>query len=186
MDFRSCLYGLSDVIINRPTPLRVFDQIYMKLPDMLLQAELTARWCDGKTVLFIGDGDAIALAMMHLSNQKQIKGQPKHATVLDFDERIVNSVIELASNPPRFLVVKDESRCRPFNRQGNRFGFACTQVQAQGLSECLILHGMNLHPRRQSSTTFLHHGVRHGDPAVKPLQDAERSGGVQRDQAATI
>jgi hypothetical protein len=50
MDFRSCLYGLSDVIINRPTPLRVFDQIYMKLPDMLLQAELTAQWCDGKTV----------------------------------------------------------------------------------------------------------------------------------------
>ncbi len=98
MDFRSCLYGLSDVIINRPTPLRVFDQIYMKLPDMLLQAELTAQWCDGKTVLFIGDGDAIALAMMHLSNQKQIKGQPKHATVLDFDERIVNSVNHFASN----------------------------------------------------------------------------------------
>jgi N4-bis(aminopropyl)spermidine synthase len=97
MDFRSCLYGLSDVIINRPTPLRVFDQIYMKLPDMLLQAELTAQWCDGKTVLFIGDGDAIALAMMHLSNQKRIKGQPKHATVLDFDERIVNSVNHFAS-----------------------------------------------------------------------------------------
>jgi hypothetical protein len=60
IDFRSCLYGLSDVIINRPTPLRLFDQIYMKLPDMLLQAELTARWCDGKSVLYIGDGDAIA------------------------------------------------------------------------------------------------------------------------------
>ncbi len=36
MDFRSCLYGLSDVIINRPTPLRVFDQIYM-------------NWIHGKT-----------------------------------------------------------------------------------------------------------------------------------------
>ena len=31
---------------------------------------------------------------------------------------------------------------------------------------------MNLHPRRQSPTTFLHHGVRHGDRVVKPLQDA--------------
>ena len=71
IDFRSCLYGLSDVIINRPTPLRLFDQIYMKLPDMLLQAELTARWCDGKSVLFIGDGDAIAL-----NNDALIKTRP--------------------------------------------------------------------------------------------------------------
>jgi len=45
IDFRECLYGLSDVIMNRPKLLRTFDQIYMKLPDMLLQAELTARWC---------------------------------------------------------------------------------------------------------------------------------------------
>ena len=39
---------------------------------------------------------------------------------------------------------------------------------------------------RQSPTTFLHHGVRHGDRAVEPLKDGERSGGVQRDQAATV
>jgi predicted methyltransferase len=96
IDFRSCLYGLSDVIINRPSPLRLFDQIYMKLPDMLLQAELTAQWCTGKTVLYIGDGDAIALAMMHLSKLDLIKGKPEHVTVLDFDERIVNSVNHFA------------------------------------------------------------------------------------------
>lgn len=96
IDFRSCLYALSDVIINRPKPLRVFDQIYMKLPDMLLQAELTARWCDGKSVLFIGDGDAIALSMMHLSCQDLIKGKPARVTVLDFDERIVNSINHFA------------------------------------------------------------------------------------------
>ena len=98
MDFRSCLYGLSDVIINRPPPLRFFDQIYMKLPDILLQAEITARWCDGKSVLFIGDGDAIALSMMHLSKKGLITGKPNHATVLDFDERIVNSVNHFARN----------------------------------------------------------------------------------------
>ena len=39
----SCRNALSDVIINRPPPLRHFDQIYMKLPDMLLQAELIGR-----------------------------------------------------------------------------------------------------------------------------------------------
>ncbi len=83
--------------MNRPRPLRIFDQIYMKLPDMLLQAELTARWCDGKSVLFIGDGDAIALSMMHLASQDLIKGgKPSHATVLDFDERIVNSINHFA------------------------------------------------------------------------------------------
>ncbi len=96
IDFRSCLYALSDVFINRPKPLRTFDHIYMKLPDMLLQAELTARWCDGKSVLFIGDGDAIALSMMHLAYQGHIKGKPSHVTVLDFDERIVNSINHFA------------------------------------------------------------------------------------------
>ncbi len=35
IDFRSCLYALSDVIMNRPRPLRIFDQLKMKLPDML-------------------------------------------------------------------------------------------------------------------------------------------------------
>src|ERR1035441_3356432 len=75
IDFRKCLYALSDVIINRPPPLRLFDQIYMKLPDMLLQAELVGRWFNGKSVVFVGDGDAIALVL-----------------VLDFDQRITNSV----------------------------------------------------------------------------------------------
>ena len=46
IDFRACLYALSDVVINRPPPLRHVDQIYMKLPDMLLQAEFIGRWFD--------------------------------------------------------------------------------------------------------------------------------------------
>src|SRR5436309_241854 len=41
----------------------------MKLPDMLLQAELVSRWFDGMRVLFIGDGDAIALSVVHPHNQ---------------------------------------------------------------------------------------------------------------------
>jgi hypothetical protein len=57
-------------------------------------------------------------------------------------ERSCDGEIELASNPPRFLIVEDESRRRPLNRQGDR--------------------------------------------TVESLQDAERSGGVQRDQAATV
>lgn len=101
IDFRKCLYAISDVIINRPPPLRVFDQIYMKLPDMLLQAELISRWFKGKRVVFIGDGDAIALTTVHIVSQKLLSersGMPEHVTVLDFDERVVNSVNQFASH----------------------------------------------------------------------------------------
>lgn len=92
IDFRACLYALSDVIINRPKPLRIFDQIYMKLPDMLLQAELISRWFDNKRALFVGDGDAIGLSLMHLANRKLLADSPKQITVLDFDERVINSI----------------------------------------------------------------------------------------------
>jgi predicted methyltransferase len=96
IDFRRCLYALSDVIINRPRPLRIFDQIYMKLPDMLLQAELISRWFKGKSLLFIGDGDAIGLSLAHLSSQGLLPGRPKHIEVLDFDERVIHSVNHFA------------------------------------------------------------------------------------------
>jgi N4-bis(aminopropyl)spermidine synthase len=96
IDFRTCLYALSDVIINRPAPLRRFDQIYMQLPDMLLQAEVMSRWFDGKKVLFIGDGDAIGLSIMHLSARNLLPGKPAGILVLDFDERVVNSVNRFA------------------------------------------------------------------------------------------
>jgi hypothetical protein len=48
LDFRACLNALSDVVINRPPPLRHFDQIYVKLPDMLLQAEHIRGWFHDK------------------------------------------------------------------------------------------------------------------------------------------
>ncbi len=94
--FCACLYALSDVIVNRPTPLRVFDQIYMKLPDMLLQTELTSRWFKKKRVAFIGDGDGIALALVHLSTQELLPDCPQGIEVLDFDERVVHSVNHFA------------------------------------------------------------------------------------------
>jgi predicted methyltransferase len=96
IDFRACLYALSDVLINRPPPLRHFDQIYMKLPDILLQAEAVSRWFDGKRIVFIGDGDAIGLSVMHLAAQGLVPGKPGGIVVLDFDERIVNSVRQFA------------------------------------------------------------------------------------------
>ena len=96
IDFRKCLYALSDVVMNRPAPLREFDQIYMKLPDMLLQAELMSRWLEGLRVAFVGDGDAIALTLAHLCRQNLLDKSPKQITVFDFDKRVVNSIERFA------------------------------------------------------------------------------------------
>jgi predicted methyltransferase len=82
--------------MNRPAPLREFDQIYMKVADMVIQAEYVARVFNGKNVVFVGDGDGIALSAAHLKAQDVIEYGPSSITLLDFDERIVNSVLRFA------------------------------------------------------------------------------------------
>jgi predicted methyltransferase len=89
---RACLNAISDVVHNRPRPLREFDQIFMKTADMLLQTEHVSRLCEGKRVVFIGDGDAIGLCLVHLHNMRLPERGPKSVHVLDFDERVVFSI----------------------------------------------------------------------------------------------
>src|SRR5260370_28568103 len=48
IDLRAAINAISDVVQNRPRPLRELDQIYMKTGDMVLQSELVASWADGK------------------------------------------------------------------------------------------------------------------------------------------
>jgi len=91
-DLRKAINAISDVVQNRPAPIREFDQIYMKVADMVLQAEYVARVFNNKDVVFVGDGDGIALSAAHLKAQNVINYGPKSITLLDFDERIVNSV----------------------------------------------------------------------------------------------
>jgi len=91
-DLRKAINAISDVVQNRPIPLREFDQIYMKVADMVIQAEYVARVFDSKDVVFVGDGDGIALSAALLKAQNVINYGPKSITLLDFDERIVNSV----------------------------------------------------------------------------------------------
>ena len=91
-DLRKAINAISDVVQNRPVPLREFDQIYMKVADMVIQAEYVARVFDNKNVVFVGDGDGIALSAAHLKAQHVINYGPQSITLLDFDERIVNSV----------------------------------------------------------------------------------------------
>jgi predicted methyltransferase len=91
-DLRKAINAISDVVQNRPPPLREFDQIYMKVADMVIQAEYVARVFNRKDIVFVGDGDGIALSAAHLKAQDVIEYGPNSITVLDFDERIVNSI----------------------------------------------------------------------------------------------
>lgn len=88
--------AVSEVVMNRPRPLRAFDQIYMRAGDIVRQAIRVSEWARGSKLAFIGDGDGIALSVAMLV-QKGLAGDgPTHITVFDFDERIINSVRRLA------------------------------------------------------------------------------------------
>lgn len=97
MDLRAAFNAISDVVNNRPPPLREFDQIYMKVGDMVIQAELLSRKYDGKKLVFIGDGDGISLCSVHLKESGVINYGPNEVRVLDFDERIVKAINKFAS-----------------------------------------------------------------------------------------
>lgn len=87
---------ISDVILNRPPPLREFDQIYMKAGDMWSQIAFIAPYFERKRVVFIGDGDAIGLGLIHLTKNGTISEGPTEVKILDFDERIVDSINSFA------------------------------------------------------------------------------------------
>lgn len=96
LDIRIALNTISDVVQNRPVPIREFDQIYMKVGDLVIQADFIARSFKNKDVIFIGDGDAISLSVMHLKHCGVFEVGPKSIHLIDFDERIVNSVNSFA------------------------------------------------------------------------------------------
>jgi predicted methyltransferase len=96
IDLRAAFNAISDVVQNRPRPLRLFDQIYMKAGDMILQSELVARWADGKRLAFIGDGDAISVCVAYLNKREILSYGPSEIVVFDFDERICGAVARFA------------------------------------------------------------------------------------------
>ena len=96
VDLRAAINAISDVVQNRPRPLRMFDQIYMKAGDMVLQSELVARWADGKRLAFIGDGDAISVSVAYLHAREILDYGPSEIVVFDFDERICSAVTRFA------------------------------------------------------------------------------------------
>lgn len=96
IDLRAAINAVSDVVQNRPQPIREFDQIYMKTGDMVLQSEFVSRWADGERLAFVGDGDAISVCVAYLAARGILDTSPAHITVFDFDERIVNAVRRFA------------------------------------------------------------------------------------------
>jgi hypothetical protein len=96
VDLRRAINAISDVVQNRPRPLRMFDQIHMKTGDMVLQSEMIADWADGKRLAFIGDGDAISVCVAYLQARKVLNFGPTQITVFDFDERTVKAVMNFA------------------------------------------------------------------------------------------
>lgn len=95
-DLRAAINAVSDVVQNRPRPLREFDQIYMKSGDMVLQSEFVARWAVGKRVAFIGDGDAISVCIAYMHRRGILAHGPSEIVVFDFDERICRAVERFA------------------------------------------------------------------------------------------
>lgn len=96
IDLRAAINAISDVVQNRPRPLREIDQIYMKTGDMVLQSEFIAHWANGKKIAFIGDGDAISISIAYLCARGILNYGPSEITVFDFDERICNAICRFA------------------------------------------------------------------------------------------
>ena len=96
IDLKAAINAISDVVQNRPRPLREFDQIYMKSGDMVLQSELVARWAAGKRLAFIGDGDAISVCVAYLHREGIVDYGPLEIVVYDFDQRICNAITRFA------------------------------------------------------------------------------------------
>ena len=96
VDMRAAVNAVSDVVANRTRPLREFDQIHMKTGDMVMQSEAIASWANGKRLAFIGDGDAVSVALAYLKQRDVLDFGPTKIMLFDFDERTVNSVKRFA------------------------------------------------------------------------------------------
>lgn len=98
INLKEAINAVSDVVQNRPRPLRDFDQIYMKTGDMVLQSELVASWSHGRRLAFIGDGDAISVCVALLKNRGIFEKGPSLITVFDFDQRICSAIERFADH----------------------------------------------------------------------------------------
>lgn len=98
INLKDAINAVSDVVQNRPRPLRHVDQIFMKTGDMVMQSEQVARWANGKRLAFIGDGDAISVCVALLKHREIFDFGPSQVTVFDFDDRIGGAIRRFAEH----------------------------------------------------------------------------------------
>lgn len=80
----------------RPPSLREYDQIPMRTPDLLRQAQFLAPILAGKRVVFMGDSDCLSLVIGIRSRYEA--PCPAEMHLLDFDERLLNTALDVAGN----------------------------------------------------------------------------------------
>jgi predicted methyltransferase len=98
IDLREAINAISDVVQNRPRPLRRFDQIYMRAGDMVLQSAFVCDWANAKSIAFLGDGDSISVCVAYLMARDIVRYGPRKIQVFDFDERIVGAINRFADH----------------------------------------------------------------------------------------
>lgn len=92
---------------DRPRPIRAVDQIFMLPGSQLMQALLAIDYLKYRDVVFVGDGDCMALVIAHLANKNIFKG-PGKIRVFDFDKRLLAFIKQAASDldiPPDLISV---------------------------------------------------------------------------------
>lgn len=95
---------------DRPRPKREIDQIFMKPGSQLNQLKLVAPLLADRDVVFVGDGDCMALSLGYLAKNGVISG-PKMMHVYDFDERIVAFIEKISQE----LGFGDRIEARKYN-----------------------------------------------------------------------
>ena len=89
MSRESSIIDLLDTIVySRPLPNREFDQIYMKASDMFEQAKFIKKFIKDKNIVFLGDGDGMAILLGALNNEI-VEDRINSIALYDFDERIL-------------------------------------------------------------------------------------------------
>jgi N4-bis(aminopropyl)spermidine synthase len=92
---------------DRPRPIRAVDQIFMLPGSQLVQALLAIDYLKYRDVVFVGDGDCMALVVAHLANKGVFKG-PGKIRVFDFDERLLAFIKQAITDldiPPDLISV---------------------------------------------------------------------------------
>ena len=92
---------------DRPRPIRAIDQIFMLPGSQLVQAQLAIDYLKYRDVVFVGDGDCMALVIAHLANKGVFKA-PGKMRVFDFDDRILAFIKQAINDldiPPDLITV---------------------------------------------------------------------------------